>query len=117
LKLVLNDNKRGVSSTVRRCIEKETGREFAAKIIDVSADLEDSQGLTIRQASLREINILRLVAGHPYISESFKCFSIYLFFVCSLIICNFFIRHSLKLSNTLQISYHKTWTNFTYLLY
>lgn len=35
---------RGVSSTVRRCIEKETGKEFAAKIIDVSADLEDSQG-------------------------------------------------------------------------
>ncbi|CAG2168054.1 unnamed protein product [Oppiella nova] len=58
---------RGVSSTVRRCIEKETGREFAAKIIDVSADLEDSQGLTLREASLREINILRLVAGHPYI--------------------------------------------------
>ena len=61
---------RGVSSTVRRCIEKETGREFAAKIIDVSADLEDSQGFTIREASLREINVLRLVAGHPYISKS-----------------------------------------------
>lgn len=60
---------RGVSSTVRRCIEKETGREYAAKIIDVSADLEDSQGLTIRQATIREISILRLVAGHPYISK------------------------------------------------
>ncbi|KAK4337188.1 hypothetical protein RND71_044014 [Anisodus tanguticus] len=46
---------RGVSSTVRKCIEKETGREYAAKIIDVSADLEDSQGLTLRQATSREI--------------------------------------------------------------
>lgn len=60
---------RGVSSTVRRCVEKETGREFAAKIIDVSADLEDSQGLTLRQATIREISILKLVAGHPYISK------------------------------------------------
>lgn len=60
---------RGVSSTVRRCVEKETGREYAAKIIDVSADLEDPQGLTLRQATLREISILKLVAGHPYISK------------------------------------------------
>lgn len=60
---------RGVSSVVRRIIEKESGRQYAAKIIDISADLEDSQGLTIRQATLREISILRLVAGHPYISE------------------------------------------------
>ncbi|CAG2168053.1 unnamed protein product [Oppiella nova] len=77
---------RGVSSTVRRCIEKETGREFAAKIIDVSADLEDSQGLTLREASLREINILRLVAGHPYIIELHDVFesNTYVFLVFEL---------------------------------
>ncbi|XP_066144224.1 phosphorylase b kinase gamma catalytic chain, skeletal muscle/heart isoform isoform X2 [Euwallacea fornicatus] len=54
---------RGISSTVRRCIEKETGKEYAAKIIDLSND--DSSVEATRQ----EISILRLVAGHPYIIE------------------------------------------------
>ncbi|RWS15625.1 phosphorylase b kinase gamma catalytic chain: skeletal muscle/heart isoform-like isoform X1 [Dinothrombium tinctorium] len=74
---------RGVSSTVRRCIEKESGKEFAAKIIDVSGDLEDSQGLTLRQATRREISILRIVAGHPYIIELHDVFesSTYIFLV------------------------------------
>ncbi|XP_015793171.1 phosphorylase b kinase gamma catalytic chain, liver/testis isoform [Tetranychus urticae] len=77
---------RGVSSTVRRCVEKETGREYAAKIIDVSADLEDPQGLTLRQATLREISILKLVAGHPYIIELHDVFesSTYIFLVFEL---------------------------------
>ena len=52
---------RGVSSTVRRAIEKETGMEFAAKIIDISGDLEDSQGLTLKSATIREISILKMV--------------------------------------------------------
>lgn len=54
---------RGVSSTVRRCIEKETGVEFAAKIIDLSNDPES------REATMEEINILRMVIGHDYISK------------------------------------------------
>jgi len=58
--------RRGISSTVRRCIEKETGREFAAKIIDLSADIDSH---TVRESTLSEVNILRLVAGHPYISN------------------------------------------------
>lgn len=62
---------RGASSTVRRCIEKETGQEFAAKIIDVS-DPEDSQGLSILKSSHREVFILRLVAGHNYISKTLQ---------------------------------------------
>lgn len=52
---------RGISSTVRRCIEKETGVEYAAKIIDISADPD-----TLASTN-EEIYILRLVAGHPYI--------------------------------------------------
>ncbi|XP_076339224.1 phosphorylase b kinase gamma catalytic chain, skeletal muscle/heart isoform-like isoform X1 [Tachypleus tridentatus] len=62
---------RGVSSTVRRCVEKETGNQYAAKIIDISGDLDDSQGIgiSVRDATLREIHILKLVAGHPYIIE------------------------------------------------
>lgn len=54
---------RGVSSTVRRCVEKETGIEFAAKIIDLSNDPEN------REATMEEIKILRMVIGHEYISE------------------------------------------------
>jgi len=54
---------RGVSSTVRRCVEKETGMEFAAKIIDLSNDPEN------RGATLEEINILRMVIGHEYSSK------------------------------------------------
>ncbi|KAL1502702.1 hypothetical protein ABEB36_007809 [Hypothenemus hampei] len=54
---------RGISSTVRRCIEKETGKEYAAKIIDLSND--DSS----IEATRQEVNILRMVAGHPFIIE------------------------------------------------
>ncbi|KAI4455029.1 ovarian-specific serine/threonine-protein kinase lok-related [Holotrichia oblita] len=58
---------RGISSTVRRCIEKETGREYAAKIIDLSTD--NSEGHSFHDATMQEIAILRHVAGHPYIIE------------------------------------------------
>lgn len=54
---------RGISSTVRKCLEKETGKEYAAKIIDISADPDS---LT---ATREEIRILKLVSGHPYIIQ------------------------------------------------
>ncbi|XP_052738710.1 phosphorylase b kinase gamma catalytic chain, skeletal muscle/heart isoform isoform X2 [Bicyclus anynana] len=61
---------RGISSTVRRCVEKETGREYAAKIIDLSQESTDGVDThTMREATKQEINILRMVAGHPYIIE------------------------------------------------
>ncbi|XP_076181264.1 phosphorylase kinase gamma isoform X2 [Ptiloglossa arizonensis] len=59
---------RGVSSTVRRCIEKETGIEYAAKIIDISNETNED-GNTMKDATLQEVHILRRVAGHPYIIE------------------------------------------------
>ncbi|XP_018395900.1 PREDICTED: phosphorylase b kinase gamma catalytic chain, skeletal muscle/heart isoform isoform X2 [Cyphomyrmex costatus] len=59
---------RGVSSTVRRCIEKETGMEYAAKIIDISNETNED-GHTMKDATLQEVQILRRVAGHPYIVE------------------------------------------------
>ena len=59
---------RGVSSTVRRCVEKETGKEFACKIIDVSGDASDPDGVAIRESTLREISVLRGVVGHSFIS-------------------------------------------------
>ncbi|KAJ8930936.1 hypothetical protein NQ314_016200 [Rhamnusium bicolor] len=58
---------RGISSTVRRCIEKETGKEFAAKIIDLSSD-GVNEGSTL-EATKQEVDILRHVAGHPYIID------------------------------------------------
>lgn len=52
---------------MRRCIEKETGIEYAAKIIDISNENED--GHTMKDATLQEVQILRRAAGHPYISK------------------------------------------------
>ena len=60
---------RGVSSTVRRAVLKATGESFAAKIIDVSEELVDSDGLSLREQTVREVNILRLVAGHDNIIQ------------------------------------------------
>ncbi|XP_011696559.1 PREDICTED: phosphorylase b kinase gamma catalytic chain, liver/testis isoform isoform X4 [Wasmannia auropunctata] len=58
---------RGISSTVRRCIEKETGIEYAAKIIDISNETNED-GHTMKDATLQEVQILRRVAGHSYIN-------------------------------------------------
>uniref|UniRef100_A0A0K8TL11 phosphorylase kinase n=1 Tax=Tabanus bromius TaxID=304241 RepID=A0A0K8TL11_TABBR len=60
---------RGISSTVRRCIEKETGREFAAKIIDIGAETGDNSPQQMLEATRQEIFILRQVMGHPYIID------------------------------------------------
>lgn len=62
---------RGISSTVRRCIEKETGKEFAAKIIDLGAATEsgESNPQAMLEATRQEIFILRQVIGHPYIID------------------------------------------------
>ncbi|XP_053951762.1 phosphorylase b kinase gamma catalytic chain, skeletal muscle/heart isoform isoform X4 [Anastrepha obliqua] len=62
---------RGISSTVRRCIEKETGKEFAAKIIDLGAATEagDTNPYHMLEATRQEISILRQVMGHPYIID------------------------------------------------
>lgn len=59
---------RGISSTVRRCIEKETGKEFAAKIIDLGA-AESGDSNHMLEATRQEIQILRQVMGHKFIIE------------------------------------------------
>ncbi|CAH1727813.1 unnamed protein product [Chironomus riparius] len=59
---------RGISSVVRRCIDKETGKEYAAKIIDLGAS-EHNDCRQMLEATRQEINILRQVMGHPYIIE------------------------------------------------
>ncbi|XP_042871538.1 phosphorylase b kinase gamma catalytic chain, skeletal muscle/heart isoform-like isoform X1 [Penaeus japonicus] len=73
---------RGGCSVVRRCIEKETGQQFAAKIIDLS----DSTTEGVYEATMREVEVLRLVAGHPYIIEMHDVFesSTFIFLVFEL---------------------------------
>ena len=53
---------------MRRCVEKETGKEFACKIMDINGDPSENEGTALRESTIREIAILRRVAGHPYIS-------------------------------------------------
>jgi len=74
---------KGGCSVVRRCIEKETGQEFAAKIIDLS----DEKDSTVLEATKREIEILRAVAGHPYIIELHDVFESSTFFFLVFEIC------------------------------
>ncbi|XP_066954875.1 phosphorylase b kinase gamma catalytic chain, liver/testis isoform isoform X3 [Macrobrachium rosenbergii] len=73
---------RGGCSVVRRCIEKETGNQYAAKIIDLSDSSEEG----VLEATIREIEVLRLVAGHPYIIELHDVFesSTFIFLVFEL---------------------------------
>lgn len=59
----------GLSSVVRRCINKETGKEFAVKIIDrYSEKGKVMKGRDEEQQVRTEIETLSKVAGHPNIS-------------------------------------------------
>lgn len=77
---------KGISSTVRRAVSKENGDSYAVKIIDVSQELVDSDGLNLREQTMREINILRTVAGHENIIELLDVFesSTYIFLIFEL---------------------------------
>ncbi|OCT64538.1 hypothetical protein XELAEV_18045637mg [Xenopus laevis] len=59
---------RGVSSTVRRCIHRETGRQFAVKIIEVTPErLSPEQLKEVRLSTAKEMEILHHVSNHPSI--------------------------------------------------
>lgn len=53
---------RGLSSTVRRCVSRETGIEYAVKIIDKSQDPAVTESITA------EMQVLNYLPKHPYIS-------------------------------------------------
>ncbi|KAK2866414.1 hypothetical protein Q7C36_002470 [Tachysurus vachellii] len=59
---------RGVSSVVRRCVNKHTGQEFAVKIIEITAEKMTVQQLEeVKSATLKEIHVLNVLKGHPSI--------------------------------------------------
>ena len=54
---------RGLSSTVRRCVHKDNGKEYAVKIVDRSQEDSITESIAI------EMQILRTLPHHKHISE------------------------------------------------
>ena len=54
---------RGLSSTVRKCVSKDTGIEYAVKIIDKSQDE------AITESIANEMQVLGFLPQHKHISE------------------------------------------------
>jgi len=67
---------KGVSSVVRRCVEKSTNREYAVKIIDLAQEDETNEDniARMRLATLKEIRLLQMCANHSYIIQLHETF-------------------------------------------
>uniref|UniRef100_A0A914VIA2 phosphorylase kinase n=1 Tax=Plectus sambesii TaxID=2011161 RepID=A0A914VIA2_9BILA len=59
---------RGLASTVRKCVEKLTGKMFAVKIVDVSTEQQSlKDAMKLREETKSEVALLKELSGHPAI--------------------------------------------------
>ena len=58
---------KGLSSVVYVCVEKSTGIEYAVKMMDISEEHINADGMGIVQQIHEEIRFLKVVEGHQFI--------------------------------------------------
>lgn len=103
-----------MSSVVRKCVEKATGKEYACKIVEFNDDSQEE-----RDSTLREILMLKLVGGHPNIIEIIASFETpnYAFIVMEL--CPNgelfdYLTKVVRLSGSIDFAIHWTYIYFVF---
>ena len=58
---------KGLSSVVYGCVDKNSGKEYAVKMMDISQEHVNADGMGIIQQIHEEIRLLNMVEGHRFI--------------------------------------------------